>query len=139
MLIGELAKKMGVNPKTIRFYEEIGLMPAPDRTPSGYRQFSNDDLERLRFIRSAQRLNLRLPEIQEILAFRERGERPCGYVLALMKQQVDEIDRKIAEMAQLRNQLIELSSYVDDLPASNAKYCQLVEHEKRSHDSAQTS
>ena len=77
MLIGELAKKMGVNPKTIRFYEEIGLMPAPDRTPSGYRQFSNDDLERLRFIRSAQRLNLRLPEIQEILAFRERGEQPC--------------------------------------------------------------
>ena len=139
MLIGELAKKMGVNPKTIRFYEEIGLMPAPDRTPSGYRQFSNDDLERLRFIRSAQRLNLRLPEIQEILAFRERGEQPCGYVIALIKQQVYEIDRKMAGMAQLRNQLIELSSYVDDLPASNAIYCQLVEHEKRSHDSAQTS
>ena len=78
MLIGELAKEMGVNPKTIRFYEEIGLMPAPDRTPSGYRQFSDDDLERLRFIRSAQRLNLRLPEIQEILALRERGRRPCG-------------------------------------------------------------
>ena len=138
MLIGELAKETGVNPKTIRFYEEIGLMPTPDRTPSGYRQFSDDDLERLRFIRSAQRLNLRLTEIQEILALRERGERPCGYVLALMKQQVDEIDRKIEEMAQLRNQLIELSSYAD-LPPSNAKYCQLVEHEKRSHNFAKPS
>ena len=55
-----------------------------------------------------------------------------------MKQQVDEIDRKIEEMAQLRNQLIELSSYADLTP-SNAKYCQLVEHEKRSHNSAKPS
>ena len=74
MRIGELAGRLGVNPKTIRYYESIGLLPDPGRTPSGYRVYDEDAVDRLRFIRTAQRLGVTLDEVKEILGFRERGE-----------------------------------------------------------------
>src|SRR3546814_457103 len=80
MRIGELAARLAINTKTIRYYEGIGLLPPPDRTASGYRAYDEDDVERLTFIKTAQRLGITLDEIREILAFRERGERPCEYV-----------------------------------------------------------
>jgi len=60
MQLGELGKRTGVNPKTIRYYEEIGLLPAPARTPSGYRQYTAEDAGRLEFIRSAKALGVAL-------------------------------------------------------------------------------
>jgi len=84
MRIGELAGLVGVNPKTVRYYEGIGLLPDPERRPSGYREYTDDDVDRLRFIRTAQRLGLSLSEISEILGFRERAERPCDYVLGVL-------------------------------------------------------
>ncbi|MHB1064860.1 MAG: MerR family transcriptional regulator [Georgenia sp.] len=77
MRIGELAREGGVNPKTIRYYESIGLLPEPDRTASGYRDYEPSDLARLTFIRSAKRLGISLDEIREILAFQQRGEARC--------------------------------------------------------------
>jgi DNA-binding transcriptional MerR regulator len=82
--IGELADAVGVNPKTIRFYEQIGLLPEPERRPSGYRDYNDDDRERLVFVRTAQRLGLPLADIKEILAFADRGEAPCGYVRSVL-------------------------------------------------------
>ncbi len=76
MRIGELGERLGVNTKTIRYYESIGLVPEPERTSSGYRIYSEADVERLVFIKSAQRLGLALDEVREILALRERGRRP---------------------------------------------------------------
>jgi len=103
MRIGELAGRIGVNPKTVRYYEGIGLLPAPEREPSGYRDYDDQDVDRLRFIRTAQRLGLSLSEISEILAFRRRSERPCGYVLEVL-------DRQVAE------------------PTDEACYCAVIEH-----------
>lgn len=129
MRIGEVADQ-GVNTKTIRYYEGIGLLPDPERLPSGYREYTDDDVNRLGFIRTAQRLGLTLSEISEILAFRERAERPCDYVLGVLDRQVADLDRRMAEMAELRGELIALKGQADRLPRDEAKacYCAVIEH-----------
>ena len=130
MRIGELAELVGVNPKTVRYYESIGLLPDPQRRPSGYREYTNDDVDRLGFIRTAQRLGLSLSEISEILAFREQAERPCDYVLGVLDRQVADLDRRMAEMAQLRRELIALKGEADRLPRDEACYCAVIEHSR---------
>ncbi|MGH3981421.1 MAG: MerR family transcriptional regulator [Pseudonocardiaceae bacterium] len=74
MRIGQLAAQTGVSTKTIRYYEDIGVLHAPPRAPSGYRDYSDDAAPRLRFVRAAQSVGLTLGEIREVLAFRDRGE-----------------------------------------------------------------
>ena len=128
MRIGELADRVGVNTKAIRYYEGIGLLPSPDRLPSGYREYTDDDVERLRFVKTAQRLNLSLSEISEILGFRERAERPCEYVLGVLDRQVADLDRRMAEMVLLREELITLKAKADELPRDQACYCAVIEH-----------
>ena len=128
MRIGEVAERVGINPKTIRYYEGIGLLPSPERLPSGYREYNDDDVDRLGFIRTAQRLGLTLAEISEILAFREREEPPCEYVLGVLDRQVADLDRRMAEMAQLREELIALKGKADRLPADDGCYCAVIEH-----------
>lgn len=128
MRIGEVAEQVGINPKTIRYYEGIGLLPDPERLPSGYREYSDDDVDRLGFIRTAQRLGLTLAEISEILAFREREERPCEYVLGVLDRQVADLDRRMAEMAKLRQELIALKGKADRLPPDEGCYCAVIEH-----------
>lgn len=128
MRIGEVAEQIGINPKTIRYYERIGLLPNPERLPSGYRQYNDDDVDRLSFIRTAQRLGLSLAEISEILAFREREERPCEYVLGVLDRQVADLDRRMAEMARLRLELIALKGKADRLPSEDDCYCAVIEH-----------
>lgn len=127
MKIGELARLGDVNPKTIRYYESIGLLPEPARTPSGYRDYDGSYLDRLTFIRTAQRLGITLDEVKEILSFRERGEAPCSYVRRLIDAQVDSIDRRIRELEDLRGQLIELAAEADHLPEVGGT-CRLIEH-----------
>jgi DNA-binding transcriptional MerR regulator len=128
MRIGELADAGGVNPKTIRFYEQMGLLPVPSRTPSGYRDYGEDDAGRLVFVKTAQRLGLTLAEIREILAFRDRGERPCGYVLGVLDRQVTELHRRIAELQRLRDDLIIIKARADSFPEEGACYCGVIEH-----------
>lgn len=128
MRIGQLAARAGVNPKTIRFYEERGLLPTPLRTSAGYRTYGDEDLARLRFVKSAQRLGLRLNEIGEILAFKEQGARPCDYVIQLLGRRIDEIDRHLAELQQLRDDLETLKAEADRLPAAGANFCRIIEH-----------
>jgi DNA-binding transcriptional MerR regulator len=110
MRIGELGKRVGVNPKTIRYYEQIGLLSEPARLPSGYRSYAEDDIARLAFIKSAQRLGITLDEIREILALRDGGVRPCGYVRGVLRQQVVELDQRIRELGRLREELVELDA-----------------------------
>lgn len=126
MRIGELAGRLGVNPKTIRYYEEIGLLPDPPRTEANYRTYSEDDVELVRFVKSAQRLGLTLDEIREILAFRERGEPPCGFVREVLRREVSAIDERIAELHMLRRQLIDLDAQAEQLPPPATGYCPLI-------------
>ena len=110
MWIGELGERVGVNPKTIRYYEQIGLLPEPTRLPSGYRSYADDDVARLVFIKTAQRLGITLDEIREILALRDGGRRPCGYVRGVLRQEVAELDQRIRELRRLRQELIRLDA-----------------------------
>lgn len=116
MRIGELAGQLGLNPRTIRYYESVGLLPDPERTGGNYRDYGTGDLERLRFIRAAQQFGLRLDEIREVLAFAERGEPPCGYVRDTLRRQVAAIDTRIAELQELRGELAGLESRAAELP-----------------------
>lgn len=133
MLIGELAEQAGVNPKTIRYYEEVGLLPDPRRTDSGYRIYDERDAARLRFVRRAQQLDLRLDEIGEILALRDRGEVPCGYVREVAAQRLAELDQRIAEMRVAREDLADLLDQADETAGHDADYCPLIEHHNEPH------
>lgn len=128
MRIGELAERLAVTTKTIRFYESIRLLPDPARTPSGYRSYDEPDAERLTFIKTAQRLGLSLDEIKEIIAFRDRGERPCGYVAEVLDRQVADLDRRIQEMRALRVELKRLQARARIAGDSDGDYCGVIEH-----------
>lgn len=104
-----LAERTGVSPDTIRYYERLGLLPPPARTPAGYRQYDEDATDRVRFIRGAQRFGLRLREIGELLAVRDRGACPCGHAGALVRQRIHHIDAAIARLAELREELARLA------------------------------
>ena len=86
MLIGELAATAGLPAKTIRFYEQAGLMPAPPRTPAGYRDYPPGALDRLAFIGNAQAAGFTLAEIRSVLAIRDSGDPPCRHVATLIGQ-----------------------------------------------------
>lgn len=128
MLIGELAAAVGVNPKTVRYYESIGLLPEPTRTAAGYRDYEPEDVDRLAFVRRAVELDLQLDEIAEILTLRDRDQRPCDYVLDVARHHLDDLDRRIAQMQHARQELHVLLERANDLPNDDAGYCPLIEH-----------
>lgn len=126
--IGELAERLGVTTKAIRFYESIGLLPEPPRTPSGYRTYAEIDAERLTFVKTAQRLGLSLDEIKEIIAFRDRGEQPCSYVAEILQRQVTDLDGRIREMRTLRDELRALQARAAQGGAADSTYCAVIQH-----------
>jgi DNA-binding transcriptional MerR regulator len=136
MRIGELGERAGVSPKAIRYYEDIGLLPSPPRLPSGYRDYGEVDVSRLLFVRAAQRLGLALSDIAEILAFRERAERPCAHVMGVLDRQLADIDRRMTEMAQLRTELRSLRAAADRLPPEAGTFCAVIEHSLAGADGA---
>ncbi len=131
MRIGALADQLGLNPKTIRYYEGIGLLPEPKRTASGYRDYDDSTAELLTFIKTAQRLGITLDAIREIVALRDRGEQPCTYVREVLRREVADIDERIAELARLREQLVTLDEEAEGLPEDRAARCRLIEHVRR--------
>jgi DNA-binding transcriptional MerR regulator len=98
IFIGGIARQAGVPIKTIRYYEDVGLLPKATRTAAGYRQYSPDAVDRLQFIKKAQNLGLRLKEIREILDLADLGRCPCGHVQHLLKLRLQELNRKIADL-----------------------------------------
>ena len=116
MRIGRLAEAVGVEPSTIRYYESIGILPEPRRTPAGYRDYDDADVQRLRFVVLARTLGLGLDDVADILAFRDRGEAPCGYVRDLLARQVAAVDRRIAQLQTLAGELRRLQRAAATLP-----------------------
>jgi MerR family copper efflux transcriptional regulator len=108
--IGELADRTGVPVKTIRYYEDIGVLASPERTPSGYRDYDDPAIDRLAFIRAAQAVGLTLGEIRQVVALRERGETPCAHVVELVERRADEISERIAELQRLQGDLHRLAA-----------------------------
>ncbi len=103
--ISELAGQAGVTSKTLRYYERIGVLPAPSRSSSGYRDYRPDVLDRLGFIRAAQAVGLSLGEIRQVVALRDRGETPCDHVYRLLRRRTAELDERIDELQALRRDL----------------------------------
>lgn len=108
MRIGLLAERTGLTTKTLRFYEDAGLLPAPPRTTAGYRDFPQETVARVTFIRAAQSAGLTLAEIRGILALRDSGNAPCEHVTDLIGRHLDDVERRIAELARTRNALRDL-------------------------------
>jgi MerR family transcriptional regulator, copper efflux regulator len=104
-LIGAVAEQAGVPIKTIRYYEELGLLKSSGRTGGGYRLFEVDTLSRLSFIKRSQRLGLSLSEIGEILAIHDQGDLPCDRVKAKLREKIDDIDRQMQQLALLKQEL----------------------------------
>ena len=132
--IGELAREVNVAPSTVRYYEEVGLLPLAARAENGYRIYNQVDVERLRFIKRAKALDFSLKEVREILDLRERGDAPCAYVLSLINTRIDEVERKIAALSQLRRELGQLQAEATRLPLAEIEakscVCHLIENQQ---------
>ena len=130
VLISETSRSSGVSDKALRYYEDIGLLAPPDRTPSGYRDYDRSVLERLSFIRAAQGLGLTLGEIRSIIALREDGQTPCAHVFDLLRIRADEIDTKIKELRALQkglNRLVARARHLRPEECHREQVCHLIE------------
>src|SRR6266404_3972185 len=103
--IGELASAAGVTTDAVRYYERLKILPRPTRTHAGYRLYSEEDVERLRFIKQAQSLGLSLDEVKELLPGRGAGLSECRQVRDLLSAKLAELDEKISEMRAFRKTL----------------------------------
>lgn len=115
MKIGELGSRAKVPTKTIRFYEEIGLLAEPERALNGYRDYDEEAVARLRFIRDAQATGLSLTEIASILDLRSAGEGTCYHVIDLLERHLEDLDRHIENLQATRLQLVALTERAKDL------------------------
>ncbi len=103
--VSQLAAAVGSSPDTLRYYERIGLLPEPPRTPGGYRSYDDDARERLVFIRGAQRLGLTLSDVRDLLAVRDTGACPCEPAEEHLARRLTEVDAEITRLAALRDQM----------------------------------
>lgn len=108
MRIGELAEATGTTTKALRFYEETGLLPSPERTGAGYRNYPTEIISRLAFIRRSQSAGLTLAQIREVLLIRDGGQAPCEHVQELLSDRLSDLDRQIAELRRLRATVAQL-------------------------------
>lgn len=130
MQIGELAQRTAVSTKTIRYYEQIGLLPEPLREPNGYRNYREDSVDRLRFIRDAQTTGLTLTEITSILEMRDQGETTCDHVADLLQRHLAEIERQIETLHRTRDQLRQATARAqsaDPRGCTDPNRCQTIE------------
>lgn len=126
MRIGELSRRCGIPAKTIRYYEGRGLLPAPQRTESGYRAYDDSDVQRLDFVAKAKTLGFSLGEIADILRASDDDAINCDHVLALLRAKRDQIDTWIREAQSLRDALDRTIAYSGDRIAaerSRGRYC----------------
>ena len=127
MRIGEVAAEAGVPAKTIRFWEDEGLVPAPGRTPSGYRDYGPEAVERLVFVRHAQAGGLTLGQIRQVLEIGDSGDAPCEHVGRVVADRLAEVETRIAELAETRRHLQALArrAAAQD-PADCRGYCAII-------------
>ena len=127
--IGELARRAGTSARTLRFYEQAGLLPAPLRTPSGYRDYDDTAVDRLAFVRAAQAAGLTLAEIREVVAVREAQGPPCAHVVELLDRHAYELDARIAELEATRAEvwrLRERAATLDPAACVDADVCNVI-------------
>jgi len=109
LTIGQLAKIAGVGVETVRFYERKGLLAEPNRRPSGYRQYGEEVVNRLRFIKRAKELGFTLNEIKELLSLRLDPTTTCADVKERAEEKIDDIEAKIRTLRRMKNALVKVT------------------------------
>ncbi|WP_414584354.1 heavy metal-responsive transcriptional regulator [Scytonema sp. PCC 10023] len=129
--IGVVAKESGVPIKTIRYYEELGLLKASGRTEGGFRLFHSDVFARLNFIKRAQSLGLTLSEIKEFLNVHDQGDLPCEHIKVKLQDKLVDIDKQIRQLIILKQELEGLLSGWQIIPeTSEETICPIIEKNK---------
>lgn len=129
MRIGDVAHQTGLTTTTIRYYEDIGLVPPPARAPNGYRDYGPEVVERLRFIHDAQDSGLSLSEVASILELRGQGEPTCHHVIELMERHLADVDRRIERLQASRDVyagLIARAKGLDPADCTDPDRCQTI-------------
>lgn len=124
LTIGTLAKRTGTKVQTIRYYEQIGLMPEPGRSQGGQRRYSDVELDRLAFIRHSRELGFPLEAIRELMDLSDSPERSCAQVDAVAKRQLKEVEARIARLDALRT---ELRRMISECNADRVADCRILE------------
>lgn len=118
MRIGHIAARLGLNPCTLRYYEQLGILSPAARTVSGYRVYEEAAVQRLAFIAKAKSLGLTLKEIRQILAVRDSGRLPCASVQRLLQEHITRIDRQITHLQALK---VDLTTLLDGWRPENER------------------
>jgi MerR family copper efflux transcriptional regulator len=127
--IGQIAHQSGLASTALRYYEKAGLLPAPQRTSSGYRAYDASVLPRLAFIRAAQAVGLTLAEIRDVISIREGGTPPCRHVVDLIERHRVEVRARIAELQRLEadlEQLARTGARLDPAECEPAGICAVI-------------
>src|SRR5690242_12849613 len=114
MTIGQLAAAAQVKTATIRYYEQLGLLPKARRTPAGYREYSSGTVRRLALIRNAQRFGFSLREISAFLRVRDGGGTPCRQVRNAAQQMLTDVEKQIADLTGKRDQMLRILAQWDE-------------------------
>jgi Predicted transcriptional regulators len=124
MVIGKLSAETGVKVPTIRYYEEIGLLPPPGRTGSNRRVYPDAAVRRLRFIRHARDLGFEIEAIRQLLALADQPDRPCGDADSIAHVHLADIESKISRLTALRD---EVRHMVEDCAHGHIRQCRVIE------------
>lgn len=124
LMIGDLARQTGTKVSTIRFYEDIGLLPRADRTPAGRRTYVASDVQRLSFVRHSRELGFSVEEIRSLLTLTDRPDGDCAEVSAIARRHLDSIATRIARLTTLS---AALETVVTTCGGGRVEDCQIIE------------
>jgi Cu(I)-responsive transcriptional regulator len=124
LTIGDLSKATDTKVETIRFYERIGLLPAPERTQGNYRAYIPEHLGRLSFIRRARDLGFTLDQVRELLSLSDQKDRSCDAVDAIAREHLAEVERKVADLHALQHHL---STIISRCRQGTIADCRIIE------------
>ena len=135
LTIGRVAKAAGCKVQTIRYYEQIGLLPRPVRSEGNQRLYGEDDIGRLLFIRHARELGVPLDAIRDLLSLTDKPEHSCAAVDAIARTQLAQVERRITRLTSLK---AELERMIEQCSGGKISDCQVIEalsdHSRCSHD-----
>ncbi len=127
MNIGTLARLTETKVDTIRYYERIGLVPAPARTAGNHRVYDREHLRRLSFVRRARRLGFTLDEVREMIALGRHADRSCADVHGVARRHLDAVQGKIDHLERLRAELARLVDQVDQCEGGRVEHCGILD------------
>jgi MerR family mercuric resistance operon transcriptional regulator len=122
--IGTLSRHTGTNVETVRYYERVGLLPAPARSSGGYRLYGTDHLKRLSFIRRARALGFSLSEVRKLLTLADQRRRPCSEVRVVAAAHLEDVKGKIADLRRMERVLTETVARCE---AGGGSHCAVID------------